>query len=235
MRRKQPQAQPSVGMQTDPEAISNNPLATEAELYFLSGYDATRALQHPNCPPDLWWKIAAKYPLEAVNSVLYPLLTLEEPERWAELERLCLGGWIRAKEQTLPAKMKRQFNSDCAAHVLPFFAQEHPGDLRPHHAIELARNIRRYNKNNPEHAAVYNGALQARVLPRHDTAASAAADAALYALAGPEEYGMEPYEAAELAAYNDKARISEKAAEEAEHQERLWQWHRLQEYLRGMA
>jgi len=42
-------------------------------------------LAHPECPTETWWEIAAKHPVSATHSTLYPLLTLEDPARWASI------------------------------------------------------------------------------------------------------------------------------------------------------
>jgi len=69
------------------EEIQADPQATEEEIRWLSWKDNVAALQHPNCPAPLWWRIAEVHPVEAMASVLYPLMLIESPERWAEQER----------------------------------------------------------------------------------------------------------------------------------------------------
>ena len=52
------------------------------------------ALQDPDCPTDMWWLLAKDYPLEAIQSPLYDLLTLEDPAHWLALEQMYADRWL---------------------------------------------------------------------------------------------------------------------------------------------
>ncbi len=65
--------------------IKEDPLSCGTDIRWLWTQEPISALQHPNCPTDLWWELAVDYPIEAQASLLYPLLTLESPERWEKL------------------------------------------------------------------------------------------------------------------------------------------------------
>jgi hypothetical protein len=88
----------------------------------------------------MWWKIAASNPIEAVQSVLYPLMTLAEPERWACMEEDCMYNWTQAAFRLLSEKEQHLFAADCGDHILHVFESKHPEDLRPRQAV----NARRY-------------------------------------------------------------------------------------------
>ncbi len=56
--------------------------------------DMAHLLADPECSTELWWQLAAVFPIEAIASPLYPLLTLETPEKWCALEEEHLLAWI---------------------------------------------------------------------------------------------------------------------------------------------
>jgi hypothetical protein len=101
------------------DLILNDPLATPEEVRSLGNLVA---LQHLNCPAAFWWQMAALYPLEAQKSPLYPLLMLEEPDRWVELEKQHVDSWIDAWLKFNAAR-ERHFLAKCAARV-PHFAEQ---------------------------------------------------------------------------------------------------------------
>lgn len=84
-----------------------------------------QALQHPDCATETWWRLAAKYPIEAMESVLYPLLLLEAPERWIELEERHMGQWIGDVLSRLPDRFSQLFGIDCAERVLHLYEREY--------------------------------------------------------------------------------------------------------------
>lgn len=55
----------------------NDPQATATEIQAISVKSPKDALMHPNCPVDLWWNLAVKYPALAIKSTAYDLMTLE--------------------------------------------------------------------------------------------------------------------------------------------------------------
>ena len=67
--------------------IKANPMATADDRVWLQKKDPIAALLHPNCPPEMWWRLAAMDPLEAQSSILYGILTLESPEQREQLQK----------------------------------------------------------------------------------------------------------------------------------------------------
>ncbi len=113
-------------MTTVADSIKADPLATEEEIRALDDKDA---VQHPSCPTGLWWDLVWKYPLEAEKSPLFPLLTLESPERWLALERDCIHDWIKKVVEGLNGVIRQQlFAWECASRVVHLFRPElaHP-------------------------------------------------------------------------------------------------------------
>lgn len=95
--------------------------ATPKEIISLAKKDRLGALQHPNCPPDLWFELAWDRPLEAIQSPAGALHMLEYPERWLALEKSSAGEWIRRVEFSVSDQDLRLFAADCVEHVLPIF------------------------------------------------------------------------------------------------------------------
>jgi len=89
--------------------------------------DAT--LLSPECPTEVWWELARPHPLEAMSSVLFPLLTLESPERWVALVARNCTSWIDAVLKTLPNAQAQLFAADCVEHVLPFYEASHTAQV----------------------------------------------------------------------------------------------------------
>ncbi len=81
--------------------IVDNPNADAHAVWWLCSHHPVNALQHPNCAADMWWKLATLYPLEAEASVLFPLLTLEDPSRWVRQECENISGWIEEAKKLL--------------------------------------------------------------------------------------------------------------------------------------
>jgi len=128
-----------VGARRTQKTIQANPMATADDLAWLREQNPVAALQHPNCPPGMWWELAADYPIEAMSSTLYWMLTLESPERWEQLERGCLFTWMKHAIARLPFRERELFASDCAERVLCLYEREHPNDTRARDAIEARR------------------------------------------------------------------------------------------------
>lgn len=104
--------------------------------------DNLEKLNAAECNPDVWWSIAYHYPWEAINSPLYGVYTLENPERWLAFYRpAVISGWVDgyAQLQYLPAFMLRQFAADCVEQTLCIFDRATPNDKRPHRLVELLR------------------------------------------------------------------------------------------------
>ncbi len=122
-------------------AILANPLATPDEIAWLRNQDPRGALRHSNCPTELWWELAKYLPQTAQQSILFPLLTLESPERWNALVREQGELWLMKGCDHLSEADQHSFAADCAELILPAFLAERPDDDRPAKAIALHRQI----------------------------------------------------------------------------------------------
>jgi len=126
-------------MRRTQKRVSADPQAKTDDIDWLRKRDPIAALQHPNCPAELWWQLAVKYPWAAEESVLFPLFTLESPERWAQMNHLSL--WIHAAVNYLPERDQHLFAADCAERALPIFERQYPNDKRPREAIRIRRSF----------------------------------------------------------------------------------------------
>ena len=210
----------------------------------VSQLPAEEALAHPDCPTELWWGLAKDYPLEAQESVLYPLLTLEDPARWVRLEAECMGLWVLYTCQDLPLQDQLLFCADAGEHVLPIFEAEHPNDLRPREAIRVQRLYARGEATVAQWQAAQEGAY-AFTQGVEIGAAWAAALACGGEPIGSSE-SEDPFDCLRLAAEAAESAALEKSSdfEIARYQsiggvaygaEVRWQWDRVRQYLRGEA
>ncbi len=233
----------SVGARDRAEILAD-PKATDEEIFALSEVDPVAAISHPNCPTDIWWHLAVEYPLEAEESILFPMFRLEDPARWVALEESNFSYWmslyIRGERRPKGKKpeydrMLRLFAADCASRALPVFEAVRPGDIRPRWAIEEAyayANTLYPPKSGPgSKRALKKATLSAygAACEVGDTKAGHAARAADWA--SNIEHGA-PGEFAHDAAY--QADMALRRGIEDKSEER-WQWYRLKEYLRGTA
>jgi len=222
--------------------VSNDPLATAEELYALNKTDSLAALRHPNCPLELWWALAGRYPLEAMQSPAGQLFLLEDPTRWRTIAQEHGEEWIQTytgahSPVALSDKALRLFAADCAAHVLPIYESRYPTDERPRLAIEAARKYAngRMSAHDLETARFYASNAELNAGPDAAcSAASAAADCATLRddlIAG--ELAMSTAAVAFITKFHEvkerSGRVSD--ADEAAGEERAWQWQRLTEYL----
>jgi len=193
-----------------------DPMAAEDDLYLLARKRPLLALAHPNCPVDLWWELAERYPIQAETSVLYPILTLESPDRWKELEANSAWSWTYDLMKTLPPKIQYLFAAECAERVLPIWEADFPKDKRPRQAIATARafglgKATQRQLQEASKAALASETDMSNGDYMHATAANAAAFAA----------SKEPI----------KALAQASQAVEDEKAEDLWQLYRVREYL----
>ena len=223
-----------VGARRSVKAISANPMATVDDLVWLREKDPVAAVHHPNCPPEMWWELAADYPIEAMSSALYWMLTLESPERWEQLQRKNIDDWVDAASQRLPFLEMHLFAADCAEHVLHLYEREFPGDTRVRDTIEARR---RY-ANGQISQAEWEVARQSAYATAHaawtaadftDVSVAYAADAAHTAHAA----NSAAYAGSAAALAADSGVPTSSAWHAARHSEYLWQWERVQQYLRG--
>ena len=205
-------------------AVVADPQASQDELVRLAREDVLAALAHPNCPADLWWELAASYPIEAQDSVLFEMMTLENPTRWVELETELIGPWIGFACMHLSESQEHLFAADCAEHVLHFFERRYPGDPRPREAIRVRRLFVKEIVNSDQWEAASEAANEAA----SECASAEACDAARSTAWG----------AADSAANSASCAVARWASSTADWNaarlvEWKWQWARVQQYLRG--
>jgi len=203
------------------KSIQDDPQATAEEVKSLveaGPKGIIAALNHPNCPPELWWILAVEYPLEAEASMLFAMMTLEAPDRWAELMRTRKLRWVGMYARRLTTQAQRLFGADCAEHVLLAWEDAYPKDHRPRKAIDAARLYAHgqvtARKLASAHAAATRASKEVKYIHRSHHAAMAASDASKL---------TEPFEAIYAARHAT-------ASEDAEVD---WQWKKVQEYVRG--
>lgn len=91
-------ARPSyVGQLRTPEEISADPEATASEIEQLAKTNPVAAIRHPNCPPEVWWGLLDRYPIEGIMSQSFILHMLECPERFAAARDANVGVWISSE------------------------------------------------------------------------------------------------------------------------------------------
>ena len=219
--------------------IRANPLASAAALRWLSEEDPRAALQHPNCPVELWWEIAAQHPIVAQESVLYPLLTLERPECWIELEKMHIDAWINHFCDLLSGQEELLLGAEYAERVLPIFERECPNEARPRTAISARRRFAEGKAIEREWTNARIAAQQVNVLypcpSRHAARQAAVATSRISAWA----IAQEASEAVAMNTLPDALKIENETwhgneiCEAATYAEKQWQWRRLQQYLTG--
>ena len=213
--------------------IKADPIATAEEIATL---DAEDAIQHPNCPLGLWWELAAHRPFAALHSPAGSLLLLEDPARWAALEKKQINTWVREGVNQLDVTRRLLLTTDCAGHVLPISLQRHPGIHVVREAIRVRRRFAQGLADGQEWAYAKAQAL-AYPTAMPEGGVKDGAEAALYAAADSGSRSVLDHaaesagQAAEYAARNVKP-FSNIYWHKAYFVERKWQWMRLQQYLR---
>lgn len=235
------------------EEVMADPLATAEETRKLPPLEA---MAHPNCPREMWWGLAVDHPLEAPSTILYDLLTLEEPGRWEEQERVYAQPRTMQWARELPPVQGRLFAADCAEHVLPLFTRRYPSDYSLWDAIAFVR-LNAKGKKLPQKKA---DAIAATLIAAQKTAQQdhniesrertdfiARRDARVAYLVAcavvsvllerdPLGYGVNVLTCTQDAAggaAETAIKGSYKQCTEALRTEAVWQWHRLIEYING--
>ena len=119
-------------------AIVANPLATPAEIATLDKVDA---IQHPNCPCELWWELAAQFPMLGPQTVAGQLFLLEAPDRWTALEEKMLDLWINTVCKHLPKEQRHLLAADAMERVLWIWERDNPSDKTVRAAMAIRRQI----------------------------------------------------------------------------------------------
>jgi len=192
-----------------------DPLLSEWEVSKLPWKEA---VAHPNCAADLWWLLARDFPIEAIQSVLFPLLTLESPERWEALYQENCGNWFdNALERLTPAQ-RQLFVADCAERVLPLFESYYPGDTSARESIRLHRMAARGEWVGTQLAEAQRQTQEAVGIAPKTKAGYAAGYAGLAAIGHLEDVNW-----AALEAFREEDRRALLR----------WQWERIQMYING--
>lgn len=118
------------------------------------------------------------------------------------------------------ARRVKLWGADCAAHVLPIFEREMPGDTRPREAIEAARGFARGTVSDAALAAARDATMDATM---DATRAAAWAAALAAARAAASDARAAARDAARAAAWV----ATRAAASDAEDAEKAWQLDRL--------
>ena len=171
-------------------AIAGNPMASAEDVEWLGRKSPLAALRHPNCPVDLWWEIAVAQPYQAEASPLYPLLTLEAPERWEAILATSIDLWLQEAIGCLSFTEQQILAADCVEHILPIFARAYPDDQRPREAIRVRRLWAQGEVTNTAWAVAADDAAWASTQPERTmeqmsaqhVAGAAAHTSALYAI-----------------------------------------------------
>ena len=235
----------SVGNRSDAE-VQLDPLATPEEIERLSWQDPLSALSHPNCPLPLWKELAAECPMEAPSTPAGQLFLLEHPGLWGELERANLSRWIEKYSAWGSREGRRLFAVECAERVLPLFEAKYPADDRPRCAIAAARAYAQGIGSEDAMMAARGEAIKAHdhaSRKGHQTAAAEACGAAHAAASTMHQMRLVFAYAAEAAGsaaaeiafgQSPLTKAFQAASNAAEHEERRWQWARLQEYVQSL-
>jgi hypothetical protein len=199
--------------------------ASEFEVTMLSVGHPVDAISHPNCPMDLWFQLAWKHPFEAMQSSLWPLMTLESPERWDVLARLNARTWLYKcpQKDVLSLDQWRLLAADYADHVLPYFEGIYPTEKRPRQAIEAARAyVASHHRTKKQLEAAHIAAWICNTeTPLRGAGVAIAAWRA--SLGAPDFTRSDAINAAE-----QSSPCGPRETEE------VWQWYRLVHYLRGV-
>ncbi len=92
----------------------------------MTAEEQVQALRDPECEAESWWALALAYPAEAKASPLFPLLTLETPERWQSLMEVDLGDWLDTEILVLSWKNQHLFAADCEEHGRFWYGDKDP-------------------------------------------------------------------------------------------------------------
>ncbi len=188
--------------------------------------EVTQHILDPECPVDEWWALAAVFPLEAQASVLYPLLTLEAPDRWQRLEAEHVTQWVENGLGSLSWRKQELFAADCVEHVHPIWLERWPKAMGVLNAIEARRQFARDELEDQNWTEARHQV--ARLVSSNDPVA---VQYVVYAAAQPETKQVVAY--ASLAA--SWAWLLPNGEQGTASENRLaafrWQWKRLQCYL----
>ena len=222
-------AHPTVALATETE-VRREIGEDEDEMMVMVTERPLEALAHPDCPPEIWWDLAATYPLEAMASLSSGNYLMEDPSQWANLEKANIESWIDATLERIPAEATQVFIADCADRVLPAFERLHPKDKRPREAIK----IRRLFAKGEATESVWNKAQVAAETAAESVEKSAAwaSAKAIASLNASEAAQYAANAAAQAATGSDGTDSAARAAARAA--ERRWQWERLVRYVKGV-
>lgn len=105
-----------------------------------------------------FWADASCYPLRAMADPLFPLLVLEDPTRWSDLEAEKGAWWVRNFLHKLQPSDQKRLGLDCAERCLQDFETKTPADSS-HRAI---CGFPFYPEGHPKHLACRRAIKEAR-------------------------------------------------------------------------
>lgn len=234
------------------KSIKADSVAKPEDIDWLRKKDELAALSHPNCPIDLWWRLAPSYPLEAPQTSAGQLFLLEAPARWQALEQEHAWDWINDLQKRLTPVERMRLAAEYAERVLPLFEGLRPHETLPRETLDavlaycngaadvvalteayykiarlqatLAAEIKPLGFDKPAYAAL---AAAINVVDSIAHAANGNLFSAAYATAGAFSYG----EIARLWEISEDPNRYAKA-EQVAAQAWQWCWHRLVDTLR---
>lgn len=212
--------------------VTDDPLATPAQIEKLAKKDPLAALAHVNCPPDLWWRLAEYNPLAALHSPLFGLFALENPARWKDLEATHVADWLAQELRRIPDAMGQPLAADGLAHIARI-VEEIPSQQKMFlEGLAVRRSYADGTAGLLEFAQVL-GNIKSRMgrVPSHQHPTGTLAR--WYAVAAASE--MSPSDSLSKAAYAEAVWAPGDPREYAERYRdaQLWQWHRLLAYYKA--
>ena len=210
------------------EQAKRDPLASPLAMLLLLPLEQ---LAHPNCPTEMWWALAKSYPVEAMDSPLYPLLTLETPERWLAMQEKHGESWMTTYLRHLSPAQQQWMAAACIEHVLPWFVGAPGHDIyrQMRTAMERRRAFARGELSEEEWEEIRAREHLAAKAPYWDEGYKAAYEKDVDGVAR-----MTIFAIAKMAEYRcQRAQKKADVWDQTWVAARQWQWARLLQYLRG--
>lgn len=173
-----------------------------------------------DCKTERWWQLAGEWPWAAMRSPLFDLLTLENPERWIELESTHAPRWVHAYCSRLDHWRHAVFLLHCAAHVLPGIPEGSSHRLLATEALEMMSTLLR-NKRNSDNILRHKGLAMAERLEH-----------ACLGEAQPVHFPLQSAASALRLRWHAYLHAQAGTAGHSPSHEAIWQWKHLQGFLR---
>ena len=122
------------------EGIKNDPMATRDDIVSMmelinwklrktpeikADVAAIAALNHVNCPADLWWQFAASYPIDAIKSPLFDLFSFEVDTTSGQLK------WVALLKENIDRWIYEAFGEYDNYETIQFIPEGEPDPIRP--------------------------------------------------------------------------------------------------------